>query len=161
MEAYRPDPDILARIRSSMAKSYLRRLRTVTAHLVSRLSSYDVGTAQATVLLTVCALDDAEPARIADTAFIPRQTMTAILDKLENAGLVVRTDHPSDRRRKIVCLTKPGFEKAAEIWAGIGELENDVMSVLSPHEARMLDVITAKLGRRLEEADARPDARIR
>lgn len=161
MEAYVPDKDVLSRIRAQMAKSNLKRLRTVTAHLVARLSSYEVGTAQAIVLLTVCALDNAEPAQIADTAFIPRQTMTALLDKLEAAGLVVRREHPSDRRRKIVCLTKPGFEKAAEIWAGIDAFEEGVMSVLSPHESRQLDIITAKLGQRLEETGGRPDARIK
>lgn len=161
MEAFKPNAQELEQIRSKMERSRLHRLRAVTAHLVTRLSAHDVGTAQAIVLLGACARDNAEPAQIADNAFIPRQTMTAILDKLEAGGLAFRADHPSDRRRKVVRLTASGFAKAKEIWDDLDKFEDDLMSVLSPHERRQLDLIMAKLGERLKEDVEGANGRIR
>lgn len=139
----------------------LRRQRAVTAHLVSRLSAHDVGTAQAIVLLGACARDNAEPAQIADNAFIPRQTMTAVLDKLESAKLAFRAEHPSDRRRKVVRLTAAGFAKAKEIWDDLEGFEDDLMSVLNHDERRQLDTIMAKLGERLKEDAEGANGRIK
>lgn len=156
MEGFKPDREKLEQVRAKMANSRLRQMRAMTGHVVSRLSSFGIGTGQAVVLVSVCAMDNAEPAQIADRAFIPRQTMTAILDKLEAQGFVVRAAHPSDRRRKILTLTESGFRKALEIWEGLDAFEESVMSVLSPDERAQLESISAKVAKRLNEIDASP-----
>jgi len=55
--------------------------------------------------------DHAESAEAADELTIPRQTMTALLDGFEKKGILVRFPHPKDRRRKVIRLTKEGYEK--------------------------------------------------
>ena len=55
--------------------------------------------------------DHAESAEAADELTIPRQTMTALLDGFEKKGILTRSPHPEDRRRKIIRLTKEGYAK--------------------------------------------------
>ncbi|HAL91820.1 MAG TPA: hypothetical protein DCM68_02190 [Verrucomicrobia bacterium] len=56
--------------------------------------------------------EDSEPAAIAAANYLPRQTVTFILDALEKKGLAVRRPHPNDRRRKLVQLTPKGRQVA-------------------------------------------------
>lgn len=53
-----------------------------------------------------------EPAAMAQNVLFPRQTMTFILDTVEQQGLAVRKPHPNDRRRKIIQLTPKGRKLA-------------------------------------------------
>jgi len=52
-------------------------------------------------------------------------TMTKIVGKLEERGLVVRTPHPTDRRQVILSATERGravyaqFEKARNEWLAL------------------------------------------
>ena len=113
MPLYTVDPQQLAAMREKMQASQAHKLRKLGESIRIQLERSDVGAPQAVVLLALCSQGDMEPAQIADHVMIPRQTITSILDKLAALGLVVRTDHPSDRRRKIVCLTQAGFDVAA------------------------------------------------
>ena len=49
-----------------------------------------------------------EAAELADHLYLPRQTMTYMLDSLEKEGNIYRESHPTDRRRKIIRLTERG-----------------------------------------------------
>jgi DNA-binding MarR family transcriptional regulator len=50
---------------------------------------------------------------IAETFGIDAPAATVTIDKLEARGLVKRTPHPDDNRRKLVHVTDPGREAAA------------------------------------------------
>ena len=58
------------------------------------------------------------PRELADVERVQPPTMTKIVGKLEERGLVVRTPHPTDRRQVILAATEQGravyaqFEKA-------------------------------------------------
>jgi DNA-binding MarR family transcriptional regulator len=56
--------------------------------------------------------EKSEPAILAEKLRVSRQTMTGLLDKLETGGYVARAAHPTDRRRKVVTLTRKGLELA-------------------------------------------------
>jgi DNA-binding MarR family transcriptional regulator len=59
--------------------------------------------------------ESAEPAVLADATHFARQTMTFVLDTLEERGLASRAPHPSDRRRKRIELTKAGHALATKV----------------------------------------------
>lgn len=141
------------RMCEKIANSQIRKLRWVTAKLVSRLSSGDVPMPLVVVLLELCFGDECEPAQIAERTFIPRQTMTRILDKLEEMRFVERVDHPFDRRRKVVELTKAGYDKAVGIWKDLESYEERVMAVLTKEEIKLLNALNEKIGTRLRELD--------
>jgi DNA-binding MarR family transcriptional regulator len=83
--------------------------RTIYQAMVARLSTWDIpfSVAAATLHLYVHP-EDAEPARLAESIFIPRQSMTFTLDALERLGLASRTPHPADRRKKSIVLSAKG-----------------------------------------------------
>lgn len=63
---------------------------------------------------------DCEAAELADRLYLPRQTMTYMLDTLEKDGYLFRENHPTDRRRKIIHLTKQGFAFTKETMKELG-----------------------------------------
>src|SRR5689334_12471197 len=65
------------------------------------------------------------PRELADTERVQPPTMTKIVGKLEERGLVVRTPHPTDGRQVILAPTERGravyaqFEKARNEWLAV------------------------------------------
>jgi DNA-binding MarR family transcriptional regulator len=65
------------------------------------------------------------PRELADVERVQPPTMTKIVGKLEERGLVVRTPHPTDRRQVILAATEQGravyaqFEKARNEWLAL------------------------------------------
>ena len=79
------------------------------------------------------------PRELADTERVQPPTMTKIVGKLEERGLVVRTPHPTDRRQVILSATERGravyarFEKARNEWLALQLAE------LTPEERDTLE----------------------
>lgn len=61
-----------------------------------------------------------------------------ILSKLENAGLILRTQNEADRRTADVCLTDAGRELAAEALAQRQKRHEEMFSCLSDEERQEL-----------------------
>lgn len=53
--------------------------------------------------------------RLADTLSVTKRNITALIDGLENEGLAVRRAHPTDRRSKIISLTKKGEQTFSQV----------------------------------------------
>jgi len=74
------------------------------------------------------------PRELADMERVQPPTMTKIVGKLEDLGLVARTPHPTDRRQVILAATEQGravfaqFEKARNEWLAVQ------LAVLSPED---------------------------
>lgn len=67
------------------------------------------------------------------------------LDKLEKAGLIVRTPGP-DRRTHAICLTSEGKKAAEEAFRGMSEAITRLFSVLEPSELATFSNLVKKLG---------------
>ena len=78
------------------------------------------------------------PRELADVERVQPPTMTKIVGKLEDRGLVARTPHPTDRRQVILAATEEGravhaqFEKARNEWLATQ------LTALSPGERETL-----------------------
>ena len=74
-------------------------------------------------------------------------SMTAVVDRLERRGLIVRTPSPADRRARVLKLSPKG---RAAVKSAFGrhaaELES-AMVVLTDREKRQLRALLKKLGR--------------
>ncbi len=78
------------------------------------------------------------PRELADIERVQPPTMTKIVGKLEERGLVARTPHPTDRRQVILAATEEGravyaqFEKARNEWLArqLAELTPDERDTL-------------------------------
>jgi DNA-binding MarR family transcriptional regulator len=69
---------------------------------------------------------------------------TVIVDKLEGLGLVVRTAHPDDHRRKLVALTVKGL-RAITTAEEILETPPDALQSLSAAELKKLTALLRRV----------------
>ena len=78
--------------------------------------------------------------RIARTARVQPQTMSRTLDRMERDGLVERSPHPDDRRRRLVTVTPDG-ERA---WQTARHIEREVL----PDDPTLRERLASILGKR-------------
>jgi DNA-binding MarR family transcriptional regulator len=62
---------------------------------------------------------------------LDKTTMTAVLDKLEGLGLLVRTPDPNDRRARIPVATDAGRELQGKLYRQLQSVEQRVLVGLS------------------------------
>lgn len=85
---------------------------------------------------------------------LDKTTLTAELDRLERAGLIVRKPDPNDRRVRLPVITEPGRAVQSEVEKLHVEVEHEFTSGLDPREARTLWMLLE----RLIASDHRPDS---
>ena len=91
------------------------------------------------------------PRELADVERVQPPTMTKIVGKLEERGLVARTPHPTDGRQVILAATEAGravyaqFERARNEWLAqqLAQLSPDERDVLLRAAAIMKQVARA------------------
>jgi DNA-binding MarR family transcriptional regulator len=79
---------------------------------------------------------------LAEELLIDRPYATVLVDDLEQRGLVARTVHPDDRRRKIVTATDAGLAAAATA-SKILSVPPSSLLALPPADLATLDTILA------------------
>ena len=85
-----------------------------------------------------------EPAVLADEANLLRQTMTVVLNDLEDQGLVTREFHPTDRRKKMIKLTAYGQQICDEILDTIAQCELEALSELGEEDQHQLFLLNTR-----------------
>lgn len=78
------------------------------------------------------------PQDLADRVMISAPGVTGRLDRLENAGLVTREPHPTDRRSTFISITAAGIERTDQTFHAVVD-----------EAARLVDGFTAKRRQRL------------
>jgi DNA-binding MarR family transcriptional regulator len=91
----------------------------------------------------------ARPADLRDTLHRSAQTITSVLDQLQDAGLVNRSPHPSDRRSTIAELTPAGHQAVDRICPPLVDIEQDCLSALTPTEQDQLISLLTKIQQRI------------
>jgi DNA-binding MarR family transcriptional regulator len=72
--------------------------------------------------------------------------VVAVLSELERRGLVQRTADPSNRRRNIVSITRPGSKQLRALDKVLDQIQERVLAPLSDNERRQLTKLLGKLG---------------
>lgn len=96
------------------------------------------------------------PSALAERLGIASASVTAMLDRLTLAGLVVRRPHPTDRRSLLVDLTPQGH---ATIGAAFAVFRDDVRRAVGdvpPAEVRRLGAVLEAIAAALHERAAEP-----
>ena len=87
------------------------RLRLAIARMARRLrqeAGDELSPSTVAALATIDRHGPLAPSRLAELERIKRPTVTRVLQRLEEEGLVERSEDPDDRRSAVVCVTKEG-----------------------------------------------------
>ncbi|MEU4443986.1 MarR family transcriptional regulator [Actinosynnema sp. NPDC050801] len=85
---------------------------------------------------------------------LDKTTLTAELDRLERAGLIVRKPDPNDRRVRVPVITEQGRAVQCEVEKLHAEVEREFTADLAPEEAHALHLLL----QRLISSDHGPDS---
>src|SRR5512146_1239432 len=87
-------------------------------------------------------LDQASAAQFAGS---DKATVAALLERLEGRGLIRREVDPFDRRRRKLYLTEQGESLLASVGPVVSDLNQELLSRLSPSEKADLVILLRKL----------------
>lgn len=85
------------------------------------------------------------PGELAEHLVLSTGAMTNRLDRLEEAGLIVRERDPKDRRSLIISMTERGKALFAEAMELEAKEEKRLVGVLKPDELRRLNTLLRRL----------------
>jgi DNA-binding MarR family transcriptional regulator len=95
-------------------------------------------------------------AQISSMMLVNRANITALVDRMERAGLVTRTSCPSDRRSNIIILTSSGRKLLEKIEPLYAKEVKRIMAVLVEEEQKgligMLEKVRANINKREEKS---------
>jgi DNA-binding MarR family transcriptional regulator len=94
---------------------------------------------------------------IAKMVGLDKTTMVVTMDELEGAGLAERRPSPTDRRARVIVVTKAGTRLLRKADAIFDRIRGDVLSTLPGDQAEVLvDALRALVEGRLSEPAATP-----
>jgi MarR family transcriptional regulator for hemolysin len=124
---------------------------TLTTELTAALEGLGISP-RAHSVLAAAATGDHSQTELARLVGLDKTTMVVTLDELEAAGLAERRPSPSDRRARVIAVTKAGARKLREAEAIGDAIREDVLGVLPARERKVfLGALTRLVGDRLAE----------
>ena len=85
-------------------------------------------------------------------------TVTALIDRLETAGLVTRHRHPTDRRGVLVGLTGPGQAAMGAMFALFTEDVDAAVQFAKPQDVAAFTAVLTRIASALRERATHPEA---
>ena len=126
--------------------------KTVAACNKRRAVRYGTTTAQAKLLQVLARCGSCKMSDLGRGLQVTPRTVTKLVDRLEQEGLVTRAPHPRDRRATLIRATPSGLEIAARYASGPTDLEA-ALDQFPPAERAALRRLLEKLRRNLEIDD--------
>lgn len=129
-----PSPEVGRRLGYLLKHAQLQ-LADLTA---VALEPYGINGREFAVLLVLAGAEPLSQQQAALRLGIDRTTMVALLDSLEDGGLVARRPHGDDRRRNVVQLTRTGKSTLRRAVAAVDEAERTFLAPLDATSAQVL-----------------------
>jgi DNA-binding MarR family transcriptional regulator len=97
-------------------------------------------------VLAILAEGDRETqSTIAATISLDPSRLVALLDSLEERGLIARQRDPHDRRRHVVSITNEGKRQLATLRGLLGQVTDEYLAPLGPEERRQFHGFLVRL----------------
>jgi DNA-binding MarR family transcriptional regulator len=78
--------------------------------------------------------------------------LVAVLNNLEDAGLIERRRDRSDRRRAIVALAAPGEQLLADVDRAFRQIDDEIFASLAPADRQTLSALLTEVVRHVAAA---------
>jgi len=82
--------------------------------------------------------------------------LVAVLNSLEDGGLIERRRDRSDRRRAIVALAAPGERLLADVDRAFGQVDDEILAGLTLTERQTLNALLAEVVRHIAAGSPQP-----
>ena len=141
-------------MRSISTTDLAHRLRPVIARLARRMRQQaggDLSPTQGAALNTIACHGPLTPSELADRERVQRPTVTRVLVRLEEAGLVDRAADPQDRRSSLVSISEDGRALLQAMRDRKDAFLARRIDALEPADRETLDRAAAILERMLKE----------
>jgi DNA-binding MarR family transcriptional regulator len=133
-----PGPELSRRLGYLFKHAGLR----MAALNADALAPFGINARELGVLLVLAGHEPASQQEAAQRLGVDRTTMVAVLDTLENKGLVARHPHAEDRRRNLVELTGTGHDTLRQATQASDDAERTLLAPLSlPDRQRLRDAL--------------------
>lgn len=132
--AVSPPPELGGRL-GYLLKHARERLGELTS---AALAPYGLAGRELAVLLVLASGEPASQQEAAQRLGVDRTTMVALIDALEDKGLVSRHPHAEDRRKNVVELTPAGRDTLSSATRASDDAERQFLAPLSESAAQQL-----------------------
>lgn len=112
---------------------------------VEALAPFDIHARDLGVLLVIDRFEPASQQQVAERLGVDRTTMVAIVDALEDKGIIARHPDSEDRRRNVVELTPAGQDLLHRATAASDAAEAELLAPLTPAEGEQLRDLLARV----------------
>ena len=124
-------------------------------------ASLGVAQAEAHILQHLAAEGDSTVGQLHEAFAHRRSTLTSVLDRLEAAGLILRTASRSDRRTFVISLTEAGRAASVRVHTGLQDIEKKALLGVAERDLKgftnVLQALEGALGRPSEAGPVRRD----
>lgn len=117
-----------------LGKAYQR----VTQSAKQRLAPYGVTPTQYALLKVLWEQDEQSGAELGERLVLDSATMTGLLDRLEQAELIERKAHVTDRRVNSVVLTARGRSLQGPLDREMDQMNQEFLGAFDPSEVQLL-----------------------
>ncbi|WP_426135908.1 MarR family winged helix-turn-helix transcriptional regulator [Pseudomonas sp. PWP3-1b2] len=141
MTHYTPDSFRNCHLGLLLGRAALLKDRIIDTHM----EPHGVTAAQFKVLIIIAQFDIDTPAELCRNLSLDSGSMTRMLDRLEQKGLLARKRSELDRRQVQLVLTEDG-QRLADMLPHIGaQSMNELAGALAPGELQTLEAILTKI----------------
>jgi MarR family transcriptional regulator, transcriptional regulator for hemolysin len=110
---------------------------------------------QCSVLAHLARRDGIQQGALAEILEVEPITLTRLVDRLEEMGLVERLSHPTDRRIRLLRLTEAARPKLADIFAvGAVTREEAMEGVSAEDRDRLFDILSSMKAKLIAKSSA-------
>jgi DNA-binding MarR family transcriptional regulator len=96
------------------------------------------------------------PTQLADRLDLTTGSVTALVNRLVEAGYAERYPHPDDRRRLVISLTRPGTRTIAALFVGLRDATAAALAGASPAQRRTVAAFLRTTADNIRALDGAP-----
>jgi DNA-binding MarR family transcriptional regulator len=125
----------------------IRRLHQISTQVFTqrvREAGVDLTPVQFAALDALGSNTGVDQARLADLVAKDRATTGAVVDRLEQKGLISRSVSQRDKRARVLTLTPEGSALLAQLAPLVENLQREILGGLQDHEYRQFIELAAK-----------------
>lgn len=115
-----------------------QQIAVAVFHAEMEDAGFDLTPVQYAALAAISAYPGMDQASLAGTIAYDRTTITGVVDRLTQKGLVARNPHPRDRRAHQLSITKAGEKTLQQIEPAVQAAQQAMMRGLTAAEGREL-----------------------